>query len=722
MKRAVSETVLLLCAALVVIAGRSLAPGELQLFWPRMAVKDTSATLPNGDFRKPAGESLAAGMGDMTRNWPESPLQLSRPVSRGASFIAEPFSAEQGIDKLTRAVAEDRLDRRLFGLTGQTASWFHIRYFNQAPFVSSTYLQFVTDPLWNRMIYGKMDAWIKSYDNLNQPSAIEVDPLGRIYIVEENESQITVLKIVSNNEEVVLKDLYRISEIMNPSDISYHDGGTPFDGSDDHFYAASGSKNRVYRLVPSDEGATVVDEYDGFDTPRRVITGKWKGTNNDRLYVIDQLGKRLRTFREDDRLLTTLGSYTGTHQQYFSDLAADHFGNIYMADRVNDSLYKFTADLELLDVYGGKKVFTALQALEVPFGRIDIEGVAPVWTGFDQVFTLEEWSGTSGAQRKSLGVGIRDFELRADEDVSYVDMSFLVTDFSRVSVDIYNQYEVPVYHVRDYPAASGQTRLIWQRSDFEKSYVLPGNYRFELSAASLYRDEQTTATTEIYLPLYFRQGGPGENDFLIRGIPVNRGNLHTVEDADRVIYKFPGFEADRTYYLNITCAAGDGLRRRQNVTVNGVDFIPAFEVDDSQWESGYTELPAGTGGELAVSVNRLGEGTAVVSQIRIKENTENFLPSADAEQTPEQYILHQNYPNPFNPATTIRFELPEAQQVELFIYNILGQKVQTLINGEHLPAGYHTRIFEGRSLASGLYIYRLRAGGFQATKKMLLLR
>ena len=85
------------------------------------------------------------------------------------------------------------------------------------------------------------------------------------------------------------------------------------------------------------------------------------------------------------------------------------------------------------------------------------------------------------------------------------------------------------------------------------------------------------------------------------------------------------------------------------------------------------------------------------------------------------YALEQNYPNPFNPSTKIIFAIPIASSVRLDVYNILGEKISTLLNTE-LGAGRHEVNFDARNLASGTYIYRIQAGSFVQTKKMLLLK
>jgi hypothetical protein len=88
---------------------------------------------------------------------------------------------------------------------------------------------------------------------------------------------------------------------------------------------------------------------------------------------------------------------------------------------------------------------------------------------------------------------------------------------------------------------------------------------------------------------------------------------------------------------------------------------------------------------------------------------------------PEKYLLHQNYPNPFNPSTQIRFELPEANNVRLAVYDILGREVGLLVD-ERLIAGVHTVNLDASNLSGGVYIYRLRTENFVQSKRMLYVK
>jgi hypothetical protein len=88
---------------------------------------------------------------------------------------------------------------------------------------------------------------------------------------------------------------------------------------------------------------------------------------------------------------------------------------------------------------------------------------------------------------------------------------------------------------------------------------------------------------------------------------------------------------------------------------------------------------------------------------------------------PNVYSLEQNYPNPFNPATMIRFSIAEPGLVTLNVYNLLGEKVATLVNSE-LASGSYEVDFNSGNYSSGIYFYTIKANNYLATKKMILLK
>jgi hypothetical protein len=108
-----------------------------------------------------------------------------------------------------------------------------------------------------------------------------------------------------------------------------------------------------------------------------------------------------------------------------------------------------------------------------------------------------------------------------------------------------------------------------------------------------------------------------------------------------------------------------------------------------------------------------GEGTICGGVNSIDSETEIDIPKV--------FTLDQNYPNPFNPTTSIQYQVSRISQVSLKVYDVLGNEVATLVD-EYKPAGRYEVEFNAAELTSGIYFYKLKAGDFNQTKKMLLLK
>lgn len=110
----------------------------------------------------------------------------------------------------------------------------------------------------------------------------------------------------------------------------------------------------------------------------------------------------------------------------------------------------------------------------------------------------------------------------------------------------------------------------------------------------------------------------------------------------------------------------------------------------------------------------------IIDYVRVYEDPE-LVSIGDDIEAPSGFTLKQNYPNPFNPTTQIEYNIPEATEVRLEVFNMMGQQVATLVNSRQ-SAGTHTVSFDGSDLASGIYLYRLTAGSQVLTQKMTLVK
>jgi hypothetical protein len=111
--------------------------------------------------------------------------------------------------------------------------------------------------------------------------------------------------------------------------------------------------------------------------------------------------------------------------------------------------------------------------------------------------------------------------------------------------------------------------------------------------------------------------------------------------------------------------------------------------------------------------------TALVDDVELSGTATGIAENGNPQ--PKRFKLKQNYPNPFNPTTTIEFSIPQAAQVQLVVYNQLGEQVATLVN-RNLPAGIHRIAWQAKDFPSGVYFYRIKAGDFSDTKKLILLK
>ena len=249
-----------------------------------------------------------------------------------------------------------------------------------------------------------------------------------------------------------------------------------------------------------------------------------------------------------------------------------------------------------------------------------------------------------------------------------------------------------------------------------------------------YRFDMTPyAGTEPFVAVnyYHEQGGPGspnsDNVWLDHFIIGELPDIFVTPDTvvfDTVAYGF----AD-TLLLTLGNVGVDTLEVNNIVSSN-----PQFSVDTTR-----LVLPPNDDKHLAIyytpdSLNPAQIGTfRIFSDDIVQEVLTVYLSvlgsgltGIPAAAPPAQFTLAQNYPNPFNPETVISYQLSVVEEVELSIYNVLGQRIITLVDGRQ-EAGEHRvrwdgRDQEGRMVSSGIYYYRLTAGGFSESRKMILLR
>ena len=172
--------------------------------------------------------------------------------------------------------------------------------------------------------------------------------------------------------------------------------------------------------------------------------------------------------------------------------------------------------------------------------------------------------------------------------------------------------------------------------------------------------------------------------------------------------------------LPVNVSLGDKLEILSNTPGNYHAKLHFVFNDDSDYGSFANSDITGNG--------TLALGSLTYAAIDLEFQEEWFSPVSNDENTVTPAIGHlaQNYPNPFNPTTTIAYNMIEAGEVTIEVFNIKGQKVKTLVN-EHITAGDHNIVWDGKdsnskSVSSGIYFYKMKSGNYVSTKKMILMK
>jgi len=141
--------------------------------------------------------------------------------------------------------------------------------------------------------------------------------------------------------------------------------------------------------------------------------------------------------------------------------------------------------------------------------------------------------------------------------------------------------------------------------------------------------------------------------------------------------------------------------------------------------AGATPLPSGSVAAIMVRMKSRESRLNFSADAMLNEASQS-IGAVEIAAVPTEFALAQNYPNPFNPSTTIKYQIANEGNVSLDVWNLQGQKIRTLIAKEQ-KAGYYSVVWDGRNeagqtVSSGLYLYRVQAGSFVATHKMLMIK
>jgi hypothetical protein len=425
-----------------------------------------------------------------------------------ATFTPAPLAPDLGLDALTRQVTRTQLGRTLFADPWATVTISHVDVYDRFPFVESRHFVIVSDPAWNRLVYGETGKSLSAFDGqgtptgaLAAPRGLAVDDQDRVYLADAGNARVLVLQASTTLDQLTLTPLYAIDGLSDPSGVAWSDGGTPFDPRDDALFVAETGKNRVAAYALSGGGARLVGTLgalgagDGhFAGPLSVAVGRESGASTGDVYVGDAHNRRIVHLGWNGTQLTWRGS-APSGADAIPSLATDEWGNLYAAAPQQGAVLKFNAGLErVAELRDG---LTRPRALTVPYFTVnDHRDGRVVRTGQPAALVLEPWGDATGLRRLDLGVSVEGLAV-AGTDAPVA--SFTLTDRARVSLQLADRTSGRVFDTRDAGTFdAGHVSLPITAADLAQ-VPAAGDLVLKLSATPAYASGGSVATASVAL-------------------------------------------------------------------------------------------------------------------------------------------------------------------------------------------------------------------------------
>jgi len=417
-------------------------------------------------------------------------------TATAGTFNPAPYLADGNVDVLTRQVANQSFDRDLFGSPYATVVVGNVDVYEGFPFLEARYFQIVSDPGWNRLVFGEVDRGLQAFDGqgtvfgpLNRPRGMSVDDQGRIYVADTDNNRVLVFKAETEFDRMTLVPQYELTGLNQPHDVAFSDGGTPFTADDDVLYVANTGRNEVRRYSLQGSAPQLTSTVGGlgsaageFAGPVAVTVGRRDGAHTAEITVADAHNERLVQLRDTDGALKWMGEQK--HDRgLVTSLTSDHWGNIYAAGP-EGGVAKYTPGLKA--VAGSMTATHRPRAFHVPTVTVtDHRTGRRERTGEGRGILVEEWDQGSGLRVMGLGVEIRNPALAADGSAA---VDLFLTDQADVTVELRDPASGDLVALHRAGAhATGNQRVAFTAADDNAGWE-SGTYQLTVKAQSTYDD------------------------------------------------------------------------------------------------------------------------------------------------------------------------------------------------------------------------------------------
>jgi len=361
------------------------------------------------------------------------------------TFEKTPLAPEVGVDVLTRRVTREQVGRELFANPYATVTIANVDVYDRFPYVETRHFQVVSDPRWNRIVYGERGRSLRAYDGrgsalgaLSGPRGMATDERNRVYVADTGNDRVVVLQATTELAEITLAPLFAIEGLGGPHDVAYSDGGTPFVAGDDVLYVAETGRNRVAVLALEASGAREVTRLGDlgsgvgrFAGPMAIAAGRSEGASTRDLYVADAHNRRIVHLRHDENRLRWIGE-TRHDANVLTSLATDQWGNVYAASPQAARVTKFNPALVRVAELTGD--VSRPRSFHVPFVNIhDHRNGSVTRVGQPNGVSVDQWSDGTGVGLWKLGVELSELAVQGgDRPVAH----FTLTDRAAVTLQV----------------------------------------------------------------------------------------------------------------------------------------------------------------------------------------------------------------------------------------------------------------------------------------------
>jgi hypothetical protein len=414
---------------------------------------------------------------------------------RAGTFERTRIVPDLGLDAITRGVTREQVGRDVFSDPWSTVTIGHVDLYASFPYVESRTFQVVSDPRWNRLVFGEAGQALSAWNGagtalgaLKEPRGLAVDDRDRLYVADAGHDRVVVLQASTTYGDLTFEPLYAIEGLHGPYDVAWSDGGTPFDPGDDLLYVADTGRNRVAAFALGAGSArevaatgTLGSGAGCFAGPMAIRAGRDAGHSTRDVFVADAHNGRIVHLVHEGGAFRWAGE-APAGADVVTSLDTDQWGNLYAAAPNRGVVRKYAPDLTPVAEMRGDLVRP--KSFHVPFFTVRDHRTGTVTReGRASGLTVEEWTDASGVRLWNLGLEVPELAVSGGDAPA---ARFTLTDRAAVTLEIADAATGATLVRRAAGAMSAGSHTLPLGDDDRAAVAGHGDLKLRVVAASAY--------------------------------------------------------------------------------------------------------------------------------------------------------------------------------------------------------------------------------------------